>query len=132
TDEPRGIKRKSPNTEEVPTEELAKRTKKEEDTDTSTSTSHKTTTALIIEVDPASAAPAEVVSKTTTATDTTTTTSTTITTTTTTSPNTCLLPSTPPPLEAISLFLKDDFRQHLCRCPSCLPLLQAHPILLND
>src|SRR5690606_26983353 len=77
-------------------------------------------------------APAEVVSKTTTATDTTTTTSTTITTTTTTSPNTCLLPSTPPPLEAISLFLKDDFRQHLCRCPSCLPLLQAHPILLND
>lgn len=31
-----------------------------------------------------------------------------------------------------SLFLKPDFRDHLCRCPSCFPDLKAHPQLLEE
>ncbi len=31
-----------------------------------------------------------------------------------------------------SLFLKPDFRDHLCRCPSCFPNLKAHPQLLEE
>jgi E3 ubiquitin-protein ligase UBR7 len=43
-----------------------------------------------------------------------------------------------PPLPAsaqttsFSLFLKPDFRDHLCRCPSCFPHLKAHPQLLEE
>jgi E3 ubiquitin-protein ligase UBR7 len=33
---------------------------------------------------------------------------------------------------AFSLFLKPDFRDHLCRCPSCFPHLKAHPQLLEE
>lgn len=32
----------------------------------------------------------------------------------------------------VSLFLKDDFRDHLCRCPSCFPKLKPHPQLLEE
>ena len=32
----------------------------------------------------------------------------------------------------ITLFLKDDFRDALCRCPSCFPKLAAHPQLLEE
>jgi E3 ubiquitin-protein ligase UBR7 len=38
----------------------------------------------------------------------------------------------PPPKEKLSLFFKPDFRLHLCRCPSCFPLLQPHPQLLDE
>ncbi|KAH8727948.1 putative zinc finger in N-recognin-domain-containing protein [Phaeosphaeriaceae sp. PMI808] len=31
-----------------------------------------------------------------------------------------------------SLFLKPDFREHLCRCAACFPLLKAHPQLLEE
>jgi E3 ubiquitin-protein ligase UBR7 len=31
-----------------------------------------------------------------------------------------------------SLFLKPDFRDHLCRCPACFPHLKAHPQLLEE
>jgi E3 ubiquitin-protein ligase UBR7 len=31
-----------------------------------------------------------------------------------------------------SLFLKPDFRDHLCRCTSCFPHLKAHPQLLEE
>lgn len=31
-----------------------------------------------------------------------------------------------------SLFLKPDFRDHLCRCPDCFPLLKPHPQLLEE
>lgn len=34
--------------------------------------------------------------------------------------------------QEISIFLKDDFRDHLCRCASCFPLLAAHPQLLEE
>ncbi|KAF1984438.1 hypothetical protein K402DRAFT_381185 [Aulographum hederae CBS 113979] len=34
--------------------------------------------------------------------------------------------------EKISLFLKPDFRDYFCRCPSCFPLLSAHPQLLEE
>jgi E3 ubiquitin-protein ligase UBR7 len=43
-----------------------------------------------------------------------------------------------PPLSAaaqkatFSLFLKPDFRDHLCRCPSCFPHLKTHPQLLEE
>ncbi|KAG9311443.1 hypothetical protein JVU11DRAFT_8558 [Chiua virens] len=30
------------------------------------------------------------------------------------------------------VFLTDDFRQRWCRCEQCLPLLQAHPYLLEE
>ena len=40
------------------------------------------------------------------------------------------LPSAP--MEAFSLFLREDFRDHLCRCAECYPLLRAHPQLLEE
>ncbi|RPA84575.1 hypothetical protein BJ508DRAFT_412642 [Ascobolus immersus RN42] len=128
TEESRGIKRKSPDSEEVQPEKRVK----QEDTDTAVSTSHKTTTTVLLELDPSTSEPAEVVGRRTIAEDKTTTVETTTTTTTTTEPKTCLLPSTPPPPQPISLFLKDDFRQHLCQCPSCTKLYEKHPILTTD
>ncbi len=38
----------------------------------------------------------------------------------------------PPPTGKISLFLKEDFRDHLCHCPTCFPPLAAHPQLLEE
>lgn len=38
----------------------------------------------------------------------------------------------PPPTGQISLFLKEDFRNHLCRCPTCFPSLALHPQLLEE
>ncbi|CZT41443.1 related to metaphase-anaphase transition protein (Mlo2) [Rhynchosporium secalis] len=35
------------------------------------------------------------------------------------------------PTSQISLFFKEDFRGHLCRCSSCYPLLQPHEQLLD-
>ena len=40
------------------------------------------------------------------------------------------LPS--PPAEPFSLFLKEDFRDHLCRCAACFPLLIVNPCLLEE
>lgn len=40
------------------------------------------------------------------------------------------LPS--PPAERFSLFLKEDFRDHLCRCATCFPLLTLNPCLLEE
>ncbi|KAF2030810.1 hypothetical protein EK21DRAFT_34220, partial [Setomelanomma holmii] len=46
--------------------------------------------------------------------------------------------ATLPPLPAqvqttpFSLFLKPDFRDHLCHCSSCFPWLKAHPPLLEE
>lgn len=45
----------------------------------------------------------------------------------------CKLNALPPaPTGQISLFFKDDFREHLCRCSSCFPLLQPHEQLLDE
>lgn len=38
----------------------------------------------------------------------------------------------PPPLGAFSLFLRDDFREHFCRCRECYPTLAQHPQLLEE
>lgn len=32
----------------------------------------------------------------------------------------------------ISLFVKEDFREHLCKCPTCFPRLAKHPQLLEE
>ncbi|KAL4931069.1 putative metaphase-anaphase transition protein (Mlo2) [Aspergillus undulatus] len=40
-------------------------------------------------------------------------------------------PSTPPPAP-FSLFLKEDFRNYLCRCPTCYPNLAPHPQLREE
>ncbi|OLN81136.1 Protein mlo2 [Colletotrichum chlorophyti] len=40
------------------------------------------------------------------------------------------LPS--PPEEEFSLFMKEDFRDHICRCSSCYPNLDPHPQLLEE
>lgn len=46
---------------------------------------------------------------------------------------TCKLPTLPPaPSGQFSLFFTDSFRSTLCRCPSCFPLLQPHPQLLDE
>ncbi|KAL0942154.1 metaphase-anaphase transition protein [Colletotrichum truncatum] len=37
-----------------------------------------------------------------------------------------------PPDEDFSLFLKEDFRNHICRCSSCYPNLDPHPQLLEE
>jgi E3 ubiquitin-protein ligase UBR7 len=44
------------------------------------------------------------------------------------------LPPLPTPAQTtpFSLFLKPEFRDHLCRCPSCFPHLKAHPQLLAE
>ena len=39
------------------------------------------------------------------------------------------LPS--PPAVPFSIFLKEDFRDHLCRCKDCFPLLAQNPCLLE-
>lgn len=33
--------------------------------------------------------------------------------------------------QPINLFAKEDFREHLCRCPTCFPRLAKHPQLLE-
>ena len=38
----------------------------------------------------------------------------------------------PAPTTPLSLFLKEDFRDHLCHCPSCFPNLLPHPQLLDE
>ncbi|GME24351.1 Zinc finger N-recognin protein [Neofusicoccum parvum] len=38
----------------------------------------------------------------------------------------------PAPTGQFSLFLKEDFREQICRCPSCFPLLTQHPYLLEE
>jgi E3 ubiquitin-protein ligase UBR7 len=38
----------------------------------------------------------------------------------------------PPPEGSFSLFLHEDFRDHLCHCPSCYPNLIPHPQLLEE
>ncbi|KAI8624971.1 hypothetical protein F5Y19DRAFT_279258 [Xylariaceae sp. FL1651] len=45
----------------------------------------------------------------------------------------CKLNSLPPaPNGVFSLFVKPDFRDHLCHCPSCFPNLKPHPQLLEQ
>jgi len=49
------------------------------------------------------------------------------------SPGTCKYSSFPSlPLGQFSLFLKQDFRKHMCRCTTCYPSLSAHPQLLDE
>jgi E3 ubiquitin-protein ligase UBR7 len=36
------------------------------------------------------------------------------------------------PFETLSLFCKEDFRDHICHCPTHFPLLKAHPQLLEE
>lgn len=38
----------------------------------------------------------------------------------------------PAPTSPLTLFLKEDFRDHLCHCPSCFPHLLPHPQLLDE
>jgi E3 ubiquitin-protein ligase UBR7 len=38
----------------------------------------------------------------------------------------------PTPVGQFSLFLKSDFRDHLCRCADCFPDLAKHPQLLEE
>ncbi|KAK0652943.1 putative zinc finger in N-recognin-domain-containing protein [Cercophora newfieldiana] len=45
----------------------------------------------------------------------------------------CKLSNFPPAPEApFSLFFRDSFRDQLCRCPTCFPLLTPHPQLLEE
>lgn len=45
----------------------------------------------------------------------------------------CKLNTLPPaPAGKFSLFLKEDFRKHICRCASCFPHLKPHPQLLEE
>lgn len=45
----------------------------------------------------------------------------------------CKLTNLPPAPEGrFSLFFTDSFREHLCRCASCFPLLAPHPQLLEE
>ena len=37
-----------------------------------------------------------------------------------------------PPSGSFSIFCKEDFREHFCRCPECYPLLKQHPQLLEE
>ena len=37
-----------------------------------------------------------------------------------------------PPPGRLSLFLKEDFRDHMCRCPACYPTISKHPQLLEE
>ena len=36
------------------------------------------------------------------------------------------------PTGPLTLFLKEDFREHLCHCPACFPNLLPHPQLLEE
>lgn len=38
----------------------------------------------------------------------------------------------PAPEGPFSIFLRENFRDHFCRCPSCYPLLRRHPQLLEE
>lgn len=38
----------------------------------------------------------------------------------------------PAPEGTFSLFLRDDFRTHICHCPTCYPSLIPHPQLLDE
>lgn len=38
----------------------------------------------------------------------------------------------PAPLGRISLFCKEDFREHICRCPECFPRVKPFPQLLEE
>jgi E3 ubiquitin-protein ligase UBR7 len=38
----------------------------------------------------------------------------------------------PPPPGSFSIFLREDFRTHFCRCASCYPALSKHPQLLEE
>lgn len=40
------------------------------------------------------------------------------------------LPSAPS--GKLSLFLREDFRDHLCKCAGCFPILSKHPYLLEE
>ncbi|KAI1119692.1 hypothetical protein F5Y10DRAFT_283847 [Nemania abortiva] len=45
----------------------------------------------------------------------------------------CKLALLPPaPNGVFSIFLKADFRDHICHCPSCFPHLKTHPQLLEE
>ncbi|KAL8915030.1 MAG: hypothetical protein Q9171_000470 [Xanthocarpia ochracea] len=45
----------------------------------------------------------------------------------------CYYESLPKPEPAtLSLFLKEDFRDHMCRCANCYPNLRKHPQLLEE
>ncbi|KAI0114439.1 hypothetical protein GGR51DRAFT_546565 [Nemania sp. FL0031] len=45
----------------------------------------------------------------------------------------CKLALLPPaPNGVFSIFLKADFRDHICHCPSCFPNLKTHPQLLEE
>ena len=37
-----------------------------------------------------------------------------------------------PPSSSFSLFCKESFREHFCRCAECYPLLKQHPQLLEE
>ena len=37
-----------------------------------------------------------------------------------------------PPPTSLSLFCKESFREHFCRCPECYPLLKQYPQLLEE
>lgn len=48
-------------------------------------------------------------------------------------PTTCALASLPiPPTSPFSLFLTPDFRDYMCRCSNCFPLLKQHLQLLEE
>lgn len=50
-----------------------------------------------------------------------------------TSLSSCKYSSLPTPsLGQFSLFLRQDFRNHICRCATCYPSLSAHPQLLDE
>lgn len=38
----------------------------------------------------------------------------------------------PASTKPMSMFLKEDFREHFCKCPECFPHLKAHPQLLEE
>ncbi|KAF2174250.1 hypothetical protein M409DRAFT_62343 [Zasmidium cellare ATCC 36951] len=38
----------------------------------------------------------------------------------------------PAPAGSVSIFVKEDFREHLCRCPGCFPRLAKHAQLLEE
>lgn len=49
------------------------------------------------------------------------------------SPETCKYSALPLPCPGqLSLFLREDFRNHLCRCARCYPTVSAHPQLLEE
>ena len=49
------------------------------------------------------------------------------------SASTCHLETLPPASNAhLSLFIHTNFRDHLCHCASCFPLLKPHPQLLEE